>query len=187
VNADHWQLAWAAMQQAVGRDFGRDQPEVWGERIEQSMLLRYLEPLEFGSLLHADAGEAGRQGHAAVPVPATALASLSLPLLWRPGDVPMFLAPARDAMPRVAMPSGPLSGLEPPTSHVFAVGSDADYLGQALVGDRLCRRGARLLSCLPKQTRVGRGAFVQWETEVVNERRDLLARLRTTYYRYNPR
>ena len=51
---------------------------------------------------------------------------------------------------------------------------------------RISRHGAKLLSCTPKQTRLGRGAFMVWQTEVINERRELLARLRTTMFRYNP-
>ena len=63
-------------------------------------------------------------------------------------------------------------GLEPPTTHFFGVDAEADYLLPVVVGDRLCRRGALLLSCKPKETRVGQGAFISWQTEVINQRRE---------------
>lgn len=76
-------------------------------------------------------------------------------------------------------------GLEPPTTHFFGVDAEADYLLPVVVGDRLCRRGALLLSCKPKETRVGQGAFISWQTEVINQRRERVALLRTTFFRYN--
>lgn len=172
-----WTELWRPMVAAVGRDFAGTGPELWGEVIEAGAVRRYLEPLEMSQADDPD-GE---------PIlPSTALASFALPLLWRPGDLPLFQSDQRDAQPRITHVAGVLTGLEPPTTHFFAVESDADYLGVARVGDRLCRRGALLLSCKPRQTRVGRGAFVCWQSEIINQRRELLARLRTTFFRYNP-
>ncbi len=165
-----WRDAWQPMIAAVGRDFDEGQPEKWGEVIEESAIRRYVEPLELD----------------ATAVPFTALASFALPLLWRAGDPPLFTDDGRDAQPRVSNVNGLLTGLEPPTTHFFAVESDADFFQAAVVGDRLCRRGAVLLSCTPKQTRVGQGAFICWQSEIINARRELLARLRTTFFRYNP-
>jgi len=185
MSPDDWKDAWRPMLQATGRDFAVDSPEVWGEPIEAGALLRYLEPLEFDCTLHSDARQARRLGHAGIVVPMTALASFALPLMWRPGDPPLFPAAERNAAPVRSPVQGILFGLEPATTHFLAVGSDADYFQPALVGDRLCRRGARLLSCTPRQTRIGRGAFIEWETEIINQRRERLALLRTTFYRYN--
>jgi hypothetical protein len=181
-----WTAAWMPMQQAVGREFGEGRPEVWGEVIEAGAVRRYIEPLELGCALHNDAGVARKHGHANITVPFTALASFALPLLWRTGETPLFTDAGRDAQPVRSHIGGILFGLEPPTTHFFAVDSEADFLKPAVVGDRLCRRGAFLLSCIPKQTRLGRGAFIGWQTEVINQHRELLARLRTTFFRYNP-
>lgn len=182
----NWTTAWQPMIEAVGRDFGEGQPEHWSETIEASAVRRYIEPLELDCGLHSDAAFARAHGHGGITVPFTALASFALPLLWRPGDPPLFTDAQRNAQPRVSHSVGLLTGLEPPTTHFFAVESDADFFQPALVGDRLCRRGALLLSCRPKQTRVGRGAFICWQSEIINERRELLARLRTTFFRYSP-
>jgi len=55
------------------------------------------------------------------------------------------------------------------------------------VGDRLHRRGAKLTDCSLKETSVGRGAFLTWESEIRNQRDELVARTRMTSLRYNPR
>jgi hypothetical protein len=171
---------------AVGRDFGAGRAEIWGEVIEAGAVRRYIEPLEFDCALHSDAVFARGHGYRDIVVPNSALASFALPLLWQPGDPPLFTDAARDAQPMRSHIGGIVFGLEPPTTHFFGVDAAADYLHAAVVGDRLCRRGALLLSCTPKQTRLGRGAFIAWQTEVINQERVLLARLRTTFFRYNP-
>lgn len=181
-----WTAAWQPMVDAVGRDFGAGRPEVWGEVIDAGMVRRYLEPLELDCALHSDAAVARAHGHADITVPYTAMASLAMPLLWQPGDAPLFTDAARDAQPTRSHVGGILFGLEPPTTHFFGADAQADFLAPALVGDRLCRRGALLLACTPKRTRLGQGAFIQWQTEIINGRRELLARLRTTFFRYNP-
>ena len=135
--------------------------------------------------LHSDAAFARAHGYADIVVPSTAIASFAMPLLWNPGDSPLFDDAARDAQPTRSHIGGVRFGLEPPTTHFFGVDAEADYLLPVVVGDRLCRRGALLLSCKPKETRVGQGAFISWQTEVINQRRERVALLRTTFFRYN--
>lgn len=178
--------AWQPMVDAVGRDFGAGRPEVWGETIEAGMVRRYIEPLELDCAIHSDRESARALGYGDVVVPSTAIASLALPLLWRPGDAPLFTDAARHAQPARSFVGGVTFGLEPPTTHFFGVDAEADYLQPVVVGDRLCRRGALLLACRPKQARPGRGAFISWQTEVINQRREPVALLRTTFFRYNP-
>jgi hypothetical protein len=43
-----------------------------------------------------------------------------------------------------------------------------------------------LLSCVPKETRVGRGAFCTFESEIVSDKGDVVARMRTGTYAYDP-
>jgi hypothetical protein len=45
----------------------------------------------------------------------------------------------------------------------------------------------KLVACKPKETSVGRGAFMTWEWEVRNQRDEVVARLRNTMYVYSPR
>jgi hypothetical protein len=183
--AHDWTLVWQPMIDAVGLDFDEGKPLVWGEPIEPSTVSRYLEPLELDCRLHSDEAFARAHGYGAIVVPYTALTTLAVPLIWRPGDAPLFTSDDRNAR----LPSSPLSpersDIEPPTRNGFAVRWDMEFSSPALIGDRLCRRKNILLSCTPKQTRVGRGAFMSWESEIINDREQSLARIRSTIYRYN--
>ncbi len=183
--SDDWMSAWRPMTEAVGRQFEEGEAAFSADEIERSAIRRYLEPLEFDCPLHHDREAAQAQGYADVLVPTSALPTFALGPMWRPGEV-FFTSADRNAQPAASVLRWITSPLEPPTTGYFATNFDVDYLLPAVVGDRLLRRGARLLGCLPKETKVGRGAFLTWESEIVNQRREVVARLRTTFYRYNP-
>jgi acyl dehydratase len=185
ITSDDWMSAWQPMIDAVGRQFDERPVEFQADPIEASAVRRFLEPLEFDCALHYDREAARAQGYADIVVPTSALPTFAYAPMWRPGER-LFTSAERDAQPAVSAVSGILTGLEPPTTGYFATNYDVEYLRPALVGDRLARRGARLLACLPKETRVGRGAFLTWESEIVNQRLDVVARLQTTFFRYNP-
>lgn len=184
-NPQNWRAAWQPMVDAVGREFDEAPVVFRADRIEASAVRRYLEPLEFDCPLHYDAQFARAHGYADIVVPTTALSTFSLAPMWEPGRV-LFTSDERDAQPATSAVSGIVTGLEPPTTGYFATNYDVDYLRPAVVGDRLARRGAKLLACAPKETKVGRGAFLTWQSEIVNERLEVVARLRTTFFRYNP-
>jgi acyl-CoA thioesterase FadM len=76
--------------------------------------------------------------------------------------------------------------LMPPSPGFFATDIEIDYLQPVVVGDHVCMRGRKLLSCIPKETRVGRGAFITWESEILNQRAELVARIRVGMYQYVP-
>lgn len=181
-----WVETWQPMIDAIGTDFDAEAPLVWGERIDRSMLDRYLEPLEFDCALHADEAVAEANGYAGLVVPCTALIPMSVPLMWRPGEPPIFQTHGRNDLPARTAISGKRCGLEPETTHTFAVEWDMDFIAPATVGDRLCRRGLVLLACLPKRTRMGCGAFITTQSEIINERQQVLARVRAKLYRFNP-
>lgn len=186
--SEDWMAAWQPMVEAVGREFGADRPLLWGPRIEASAVARYIEPLELDCQLHADESVARAHGYDQVVVPYTALTSLCIPLVWSPGDAPVFSGGSRNT-PVAASPlgAGNVCGIEPRTTHTFAVGWDMEFLAAAVVGDRLCRRGVLLVSCVPKELKVGRGAFVTLQSEVIDERHRVIARMRNTLYRFNPK
>jgi acyl dehydratase len=182
---DDWMAGWQPMIDAVGRQFD-ERPAVFSaDPIERSAVRRYLEPLEFDCALHYDRQVAQAHGYADIVVPTSALPTFAFAPMWRPGER-LFTSAERDAQPEVSAVSGTRSALEPPTTGYFATTYDVEYLRPAVVGDRLARRGARLLACVPKETRVGRGAFLTWESEIVNQRLEVVARLQTTFFRYNP-
>jgi len=103
--------------------------------------------------------------------------------VWEPGEQ-MFTSAERNALParlsvKPAMPPG-----GPPVSNYFATDSEVEYLRPVLAGERLGRRGNRLIGCSPKETRVGRGAFLSYEWDVVTEAGEVVARQRATMFWY---
>jgi len=183
--AENWQAAWQPMVELVGQDLS-DGTVAWGaDPIEPGAIRRYLEPLEFDCPLHYDREVARQHGHADITAPYTSISTFSLPAQWRPGE-PLFTSAQRDAQPAYSPLRGARAAVAPPTTAYFATEYSADYLRAPRAGDRLGRRGNRLLHCDPKATRVGRGAFTLWEYEVVDQNLQVLARCRLGMYHYNP-
>ena len=181
-----WQQAWLPLIDAVGTDFGQGTFRAGPDAVEVGALRRFCEPLEFGCPLHHDAAAARRHGYAGVVAPVSAIVTFTIPPLWRPGEPPVFTSPGRNAQPARTGLGPRRTGLEPETTGYFAAETGADYLAPVEVGDRLRRTGDLLLSCVPKQTRVGRGAFVTWQSQIRNQRDVVVARLRSTSYSYVP-
>jgi len=185
MNHSDWRAAWQPMINAVGTEFDAEPARFVADRIEASALRRYLEPLEFDCPLHYDSDVARELGYTEVVVPCSALVTFAYPPMWRPGEQ-LFTDSERNAQPSGLAISGFITGLEPETVGFFATNFEADYLHPALVGDRLARVGALLVACEPKETSVGRGAFLTWQSNIVNDRHQLIARFKNTFYRYVP-
>jgi len=181
-----WARAWQPMVDAVGTDFsdgvGREGPDA----VEIGAIRRLAEPLELACPLHYERSLATQLGYRDVPAPATSILSFTIAPVWQPGDPAVFTDPARDAQPERTGTTPRFTDLEPPTSAYFAAEAAADYLAPVVVGDRLRRRGNRLVACVPKKTRVGRGAFTTWQSEIRNQRDELVVRMRNTAYLYVP-
>jgi acyl dehydratase len=181
-----WQRAWQPMIDAVGTEFGDGVRHEGPDAVEFGAVRRFTEPLEFGCPLHYDRAFALRHGYRDVVAPVSSIVTFTIPPLWRPGEPAVFTSPERDAQPARTSLGPRLTGLEPETSGYFAAEMAADYLVPVVVGDRLTRTGNLLLSCIPKETSVGRGAFVTWQYEIRNQRGDTVARMRSTTYSYVP-
>lgn len=182
---DDWKAAWQPMVDAMGQDFSDGQVMEGADEISAATVRRYLEPLEFDCPLHYDAAVAREYGYETIVAPATSIQTFSLPPMWRPGQT-IFKSAERNAQPDTGTLAGLRTPIEPPTTGYFATDYEVEYLVPVLVGDRLRRRGAKLVACLPKETKVGRGAFLTWEVNFINQRNEIVARAKTTWLRYNP-
>lgn len=180
-----WKAAWQPLVDAVGQDFSGGPQAPGADEVSAAAIRRYLEPLEFDCALHYDAQAARAQGHADIIAPSTAIQTFSLPPMWQPGQT-IFTHAERDAQPAHSALSGLKTPLEPETSAYLVTDYEVEYLCAVTVGDRLRRHGAKLLACVPKETKVGRGAFLTWESEIRNQHDAVVARMRTTWLRYNP-
>lgn len=109
--------------------------------------------------MHTDEKVAQENGYEKLIAPYSSLLTWFLPPYWRPGlDVfssSDIHAPITDK---------PLLVLEtkiaPKTPHYFATNMEIDYVNPFYVGDHLCRTDFILKSCIPKETSVGKGAFI---------------------------
>lgn len=188
-----WPTEWQPMIDAVGQDFGGGIVYVAADDVEKALVRRYLEPLEFDCPLHYDEEVAKQYGYRGIVAPYSGMSTWVADAKWKPGTV-AFTSTERGALPpnaglgRYPMPGDP----EPPrlprpaTEYSFVTEMEVDYIRAVIVGDRLSQAGCKLLSCIPKETRVGRGAFFTTEVEIQNQRGELVARMRQQLYCYNP-
>jgi acyl dehydratase len=185
-SVEPWEVAWQPLVDAVGTDFGEGRDHPGADDIEYGNVRRYLEPLEFDCPLHFDRQVARAHGYDSVLAPYSALSTFTIPPLWTPEGGPIFLSDQRDSPPAGSMLRPTRTGLEPDVGAYFATDIGMEYVRPAVVGDRLRREGYKLLSCSPKETSVGRGAFTKWETRVLNQRDELVALTINGLYQYEP-
>lgn len=187
MSEEDWKEKWLPALEWVGKDLS-DGATVWGaDRIEPGIVRRYVEPLELGSVIHHDEDAARALGYEGIVSPATAIFTFSIPAFWSPGEPPLFVDPARDSQPARSPINNEEPSPLPKAQGFFATDIEMEFLRPVVVGERVGRRGNKLLSVDIKETSVGRGAFLKYETEVVSDRGDVVARQRLGVYAYDPK
>ncbi len=183
---ERWQQAWDITARAVGTDYGGE-PEKAVEAVELSSIRRFCEPLEFDCPLHYDAAVAREHGFRDVLAPWSGISqTFSRRGHWRPGMPTRYPAPDRDAVildTELGVDPEPPG---PPYTATFATDIEIEYHEPVCVGDRLTRSGRRLVAVVPRETRVGRGAFLTFESRLHNQRGELVAVQRNGSFRYTP-
>jgi N-terminal half of MaoC dehydratase len=181
-----WKQEWQEVIDATGRDFSDGRTRYGPDAVEAGAIRRYLEPLEFDCALHYEGEVARQHGYPDIIAPYTATMQWSMRAMWSPGDPPLFIDDARDAQPARSPINNRGFPLGPRTTGYFATDIELDFIRPVAVGERLGRRGYRLLSCSPKETSVGRGAFMTWESEIVDADGGVVMRMRAGTYAYQP-
>ena len=74
----------------------------------------------------------------------------------------------------------------PDTSAAMTTDLEVEFFEDAIVGDRLYEMGDKIIAVTPKETAVGRGAFVTRQWEVRNQDDVLIGQVRRTIYSYVP-
>jgi hypothetical protein len=184
--SETWQDDWQPLADAVGRQFGDDTVAFGADVVERGTIRRYLEPLELGSALHHDAEIARSHGYSDVIAPYTQTMSYAVATMWQPGDPTLYDSAEPDAQPARSPINNQDMPLGPKTTGFFATDIEVEFVRPLVLGERVGRRGRKLLSCAPKQTSMGRGAFLTWESELVTDAGDVVAFVRTGTYAYNP-
>lgn len=182
--ASDWRAAWEPVAAQIGRRLDETPPVPGGVPISVEAVRRYLEPLEFDCPLHYDSHVAQAHGYADIIAPYTSATSFALSPLWTPG-VPLFTDADRDAQPARSNVRPSLPADAPPISSYFAASMDVDFLRPIVVGDRLTRLSPILRACNPKETKVGRGAFLTLESSIVDCQGATVARMTVTAYFYD--
>jgi len=185
--SDRWQEEWQPVVDAVGRDFADGTTTFGADRVELGTIRRFVEPLELDSPLHFDADTARSHGYADVIAPYTQALSYSIPAMWQPGEATLYQDPAPDAQPARSPINNDDMPLGPKTTGFFATDIELDFVRPVVVGERVGRRGHLLVSCTPKETSMGRGAFMTWQSELVTDDGDVIGYVRTGTYAYTPR
>ena len=185
--ADDWTQDWQATVDVVGEDFSGGVQSTAADAIELGAVRKFLEPLELDCPLHYDGDVAKQHGYRDVLAPVSGISQTWLDTgLWLPGQGSRYpQAHSHVDIPRLATAPMPQPDM-PSTSAGFATDIEIEYFEPPVVGDRLTVRGRKLISCVPRETRVGRGAFMVWEREVVNQNGDRVALLRNGGYSYVP-
>jgi len=121
-----------------------------------------------------------------VTMPYTGVIAWTIPEAWKPGET-LFDSADRDAQPVQTAINNTDMDLGPKTTGFFGTDIEVDFLRPVVAGERIGRRGKTLLSCTPKETGVGRGAFMTWESEIVTEELEVVGRIRIGTYAYVPK
>jgi hypothetical protein len=180
-----WSKAWDPVIALVGQDLSSGEVREGVDRVEAGAIRRYLEPLEFDCPLHLDAEVARAYGYGDIIAPYTSLATFAMSAFWSPGQT-AFVSAERDAQPATSNVKPAFPPGTPPVTGYFATDMEIEYVRPVQVGERLSRRGNRLVSCEPKETKVGRGAFIKTESGICDEQGDVIARIYLGLYLYNP-
>jgi hypothetical protein len=181
-----WTDAWKEAVDSVGREF-----RVWdlvaADVVDASTIRKYCEGLELSSPIHYDDETARRYGYRGIVAPLSAVTQVLVdPGIWRPGDAPLWVEDAPDAQP---VQSGigrwirdHLPG--PQTDYLVMTDVEVTAHGDVCVGDRLTMQGQTLLACTPKETSLGRGAFMTIESSCFAQTGVRVASVRRSLFRY---
>lgn len=181
------EYTWADLEAAIGQDFSGGEERTGADLVEWSGIRRFCEPLELDCPLHYDEGVAKSHGYRGVVLPVSAVNSTyTAPPVWKPGDLTRWdVKDAHATFRRDPAPNAPPLPM-PPTTAGFATDIEIEYLEPVCAGDRLTVKGRKLVSVNVRETSVGFGAFMVFESRIYNQRGELVAVQRNGSYSYNP-
>lgn len=189
---EDWVTEWDGVVALIGQEieggaFGQHVVAV--EEVERSSIRRFCEPVEMDCPLHHDDAVAKAHGYRGIIAPCSSVTQTFVDSgVWRPGDPTVYTSYEPHAQPeRPGSDGNPFAALPgPAVSAGFATDIEIEYFADVYIGDRLEMKGNKLLSCVPKQTSVGRGAFMIFENRCSNQRGEDVAVMRRGLYVFNP-
>lgn len=183
---EDWKAKWQITLDAIGQDFSTGEIRWGADRIEPGLVRRYVEPLEIASPIHHDSDRARALGYENIVCPSTALLSFAVPAMWEPGDETLFHDPSRNSQPARTPINNQDPGPIPKTPGYFSTDMEIEFHRPVYVGERIGTNGRKLVDCVLKETSVGRGAFLTFESRIVSDRGDVVATIRSSAFAYEP-
>lgn len=181
-----WMAEWQPVVERVGSLLDEPDLRFGPDPVELGAIRRWLEPLEFDCALHRHPEVARAHGWPDVIAPYTAVWAFLMPPVWQPGDPPTYGDAARNTQPAQSSIADDVIPGAPPTSAVFGTGISMEFVRPLVVGERVAVGPRRLVACVPKQTRVGRGAFVTFDREFFADGVERIGWAQAQIYLYNP-
>lgn len=180
------EYTWKDTEDAIGQDFSDGQIH-WGiEPLTEVTIRRFCEPYEIDFPLYYSDEVARQHGYRGISCPLSMVQTVAASAIWKPGDPTRWPVPERNIRAQTDPETAARPMPAPTTAAGFATDSEKEYLQPVYIGDRLGRRGNKLVSVAVKETSVGSGAFTVTESEIVNQRGEVVALFRNGGYRYNP-
>lgn len=176
-----WKEQWAGVVRRIGSDLTDGSIQYGTDAVEAGAVRHFLEPLEFDCPLHYDIDAARAAGFADITAPYASLLMFAKAAVWRPGES-VFASAERNSQPLRLSVKPVLPPEAPDCTSFFVVELDVQYFREVTVHERLGQRGNRLLACVPKEIKAGKGAFITHEREVVDAKGAVVACYRFTSF-----
>ena len=148
------------------------------DEVSRNDIRRKLEVYCFDCPIHTDDAVARAHGYRMATAPAGLIPLWTLPAYWSPGDAPIF-GPGlkeKDGSVRTPLPNLWKNGLN--------ASNEVEFFEPVYPGDRL-RTVTKLVEVSPKQTRLGYGAFLVYESVISKLSGEKVAVRRNTSFRYD--
>jgi hypothetical protein len=179
---------WEDTAKYIGTDYSGGIIMVADEMVDKVMISRYCEPAEIGCLIYWDEAIARMAGYRSQVVPWAMVKEVPTYMgNWRPGQetrYPLDADPEYQA--RLASRSPSVGGPpRPPTNAGFFTDMDIEFFEPLCIGDRVTTMGHVLHHVIPRETRVGVGAFVGNTTSYFNQFGQCIAKATQGSYSFN--
>jgi len=178
-------LDWSETQKWIGQEL-LIEPRWGADAVEMGTIRRALEVIELGCPLHYDEKVAKQHGFKTVVAPFHMLQVYATSAIWSPGEGTVW--PTDDRNFTVAGTGRSGNVKRPPThgSAGFVTDLAVEGYRPLVLGDRLKEVSYKLVSLMPRWTRVGEGAFMTWESVFEDQNGEKAGKVIMTTYSYVP-
>ncbi|MEP1473029.1 MAG: MaoC family dehydratase N-terminal domain-containing protein [Halieaceae bacterium] len=158
--------SWEETEQYLGKVVGKS---VGPDPVEQGSIRRWLEPKEFASTIHTEAGAAHDAGYKDIVAPASMVFTYGIAAYWNPGDA---AAKIDDEPTQIQIPV--IFDVPAPCDKSFATSIEVEFFEPLYPGD-VVTCTSKLVDIKHKELRVGKGAFLRQEDTYTKQSGEVVA------------